>query len=157
MWFKNGDVQVHQLQHHLAYSHLFLEPFAIAMHRCLPPVHPVFKLLREHLHYAIAINIIGRQTLTCEVNSYIYIPLHLLMYGYFALHISRLINYQIHFNLGWSGGSYFERGARISSHVQITKEKFCKPFFWYILWFSIQHWASWGFRHSKLLLSRRWS
>ena len=71
MWFKNGDVQVHQLRYHLAYTHLVLEPFAIAMYRCLPPVHPVFKLLREHLHYVIAINIIGRQTLLCKVSLYL--------------------------------------------------------------------------------------
>ena len=67
IWFKNGDVQVHQVKFHLALTHLFLEPFAIALYRCLPPVHPIFKMLREHLHYAIAINVIGRQSLISEV------------------------------------------------------------------------------------------
>ena len=55
------------MKFHLALTHLFLEPFAIALYRCLPPVHPIFKMLREHLHYAIAINVIGRQSLISEV------------------------------------------------------------------------------------------
>ena len=63
MWFKNADFQVHQMRSHLAYTHFLMEPFAVAMYRCLPPVHPIHKLLREHLQSVIAINTIGRSRL----------------------------------------------------------------------------------------------
>ena len=67
MWFRNADYQVHQMKSHLAMTHLLVEPIAIAMHRCLPPCHPVHKLLREHVQYLIAINTIGRKILLEEV------------------------------------------------------------------------------------------
>jgi len=63
MWFKNADIQVHQMNVHLAFTHLIMEPFAIAMFRCLPPVHPIHKLLRESLQFVIAINTVGRTSL----------------------------------------------------------------------------------------------
>ena len=69
MWFRNADYQVHQMKSHLAMTHLLVEPIAIAMHRCLPSVHPVHKLLREHLQYLLAINTIGRKILLQEVST----------------------------------------------------------------------------------------
>ena len=69
MWFKNADMQIQRLENSTARVHLFLEPIAIAMYRCLPPVHPVYKILREHLQFAIATNTIARETLICKVNT----------------------------------------------------------------------------------------
>lgn len=68
MWFRNADYQVHQMKNHLALTHLLAEPIAIATFRCLPPSHPVHKLLREHLQFVIAINTIGRECLLCRVS-----------------------------------------------------------------------------------------
>jgi arachidonate 5-lipoxygenase len=67
LWFKNADAQVMQLTTHLAYTHLLIEPFAIAFFRCLPPPHPIHKLLREFLQFVIAINVVGRDKLLCPV------------------------------------------------------------------------------------------
>ena len=67
MWFKNADVQVHQMKVHLSLTHLIMEPFAVAMFRCLPPAHPVHKLLRESLQFVIAINTVGRMSLIPKV------------------------------------------------------------------------------------------
>ena len=47
-------VQVAQVSTHLAYTHFFIEPFAVAMHRCLLPVHPIHKMLKEHLRFIIS-------------------------------------------------------------------------------------------------------
>ena len=67
IWFKNADLQVMQLTTHLAYTHLLLEPFAMALFRCLPPPHPIHKLLREFLQFVMAINTIGRDRLVAPV------------------------------------------------------------------------------------------
>ena len=67
MWFKNADVHIQHLTMNSAGTHMFLEPFAVAMHRCLPPVHPIYKLLREHLQYVVGTNTIARETLLCKV------------------------------------------------------------------------------------------
>ena len=56
-WARNADAQVAQICNHLARTHFFLEPFALALHRCLAPVHPIFKMLKEHLRFIISINI----------------------------------------------------------------------------------------------------
>ena len=67
IWFKNADLQIMQMPSHLAYTHLLLEPFAVALFRCLPPPHPIHKLLREYLQFVIAINTIGRDKLVQPV------------------------------------------------------------------------------------------
>ena len=66
-WFKNADCQIWQMISHLSYTHLLLEPFAVAFFRCLPPPHPIHKLLREYLQFVIAINTIGRTRLVAPV------------------------------------------------------------------------------------------
>ena len=71
MWFRNAEYQIHQMRCHLALTHLLVEPIAIATFRCLPPQHPVHKLLREHLYYVIAINVIGRSRLIAPVSLFI--------------------------------------------------------------------------------------
>ena len=67
IWFRNADFQVHQMTSHLAYTHLLIEPIAIATFMCLPPQHPVYKLLRWHIQFVIAINTIGRARIVSEV------------------------------------------------------------------------------------------
>ena len=63
IWLRNADAQVAQICNHLSYTHFFIEPFALAMHRCLAPVHPIFKLLKQHLRFVISINTLGREVL----------------------------------------------------------------------------------------------
>mmetsp|Transcript_2922 Transcript_2922/g.4439 ORF Transcript_2922/g.4439 Transcript_2922/m.4439 type:complete len:1085 (-) Transcript_2922:650-3904(-) len=63
IWFKCADAQVHQMVTHLLGTHLLVEPFAIATWRNLPSAHPIYKLLRPHLRYTVAINTIGRDSL----------------------------------------------------------------------------------------------
>ena len=77
IWFRNADCQILQMTSHLAYTHLLLEPFAVAMFRCLPPPHPIHKLLREYLQFVIAINTIGRYRLVAPVGLK-YCKLHVL-------------------------------------------------------------------------------
>ena len=69
IWLRNADSQVAQISNHLAYTHFFLEPFALAMHRCLAPVHPIYKMLKEHLRFVISINTLGREVLTAPGGS----------------------------------------------------------------------------------------
>ena len=67
IWFRNADYQIHQMRCHLAFTHLLVEPIAVATFRCLPAAHPVHKVLKDHLHFVIAINVIGRARLICKV------------------------------------------------------------------------------------------
>ena len=69
IWLRNADAQVAQICNHLGYTHFFIEPFALAMHRCLAPVHPIFKMLKEHLRFVISINTLGREVLTAPGGS----------------------------------------------------------------------------------------
>ena len=68
-WFRHADAQVAQVSTHLAYTHFFVEPFAVAMHRCLLPVHPIHKMLKEHLKFIISIDTLGREILTAPGGS----------------------------------------------------------------------------------------
>jgi len=54
---------------HLAHTHFFVEPFALAMNRCIMPSHPVHKMLKEHLRFNISINTLGREILTAPKGS----------------------------------------------------------------------------------------
>ena len=90
IWFRNADYQVHQMKNHLAFTHLLAEPIAVATFRCLPPAHPVHKLLREHLQFVIAINTIGRECLLREVReeksiAYIFKYKKILFYALFII------------------------------------------------------------------------
>ena len=67
MWFRHADYQVHQMKSHLSFCHLLVEPIAVATFRCLPAVHPVYKLLYEHIRFVIAINTYGRESLILKV------------------------------------------------------------------------------------------
>ena len=63
IWFKHADLQVREISSHLTIGHFFVEPFAVAMHRALPPAHPVHKLLKEHQKFVIDRNTIVRENL----------------------------------------------------------------------------------------------
>ncbi|KAM5273710.1 LOW QUALITY PROTEIN: polyunsaturated fatty acid lipoxygenase ALOX15-like [Ctenodactylus gundi] len=65
-WVRSADFQLHELQSHLLRAHLMAEVFAVATMRCLPSVHPVFKLLAPHLRYTMEINVRARRDLVSD-------------------------------------------------------------------------------------------
>ena len=67
MWFRNADAQIHQIKSHYAFTHAIAEVFAVAMYRCLPTIHPIYKLLKEHLRTIIPVNTLARKSLISRV------------------------------------------------------------------------------------------
>ena len=57
------NIQVAQICTHLAHTHFFVETFALGMHRCLMPSHPIHKMLKEHFRFIISIDTLGREVL----------------------------------------------------------------------------------------------
>lgn len=49
--------------YHLFSTHFTMEPFTVALFRCLPRSHPIYKLLRPHLKRVSGINTAGRENL----------------------------------------------------------------------------------------------
>ncbi|XP_064234134.1 polyunsaturated fatty acid lipoxygenase ALOX15 isoform X2 [Aotus nancymaae] len=66
-WVRSSDFQLHELQSHLLRGHLMAEVLAVATMRCLPSIHPVFKLLIPHLRYTLEINIRARTGLVSDM------------------------------------------------------------------------------------------
>jgi len=56
LYFQVADITHHELIDHLCYTHLILEAFAIATPRQLPENHPLYRLLRPHFQFLLAIN-----------------------------------------------------------------------------------------------------
>lgn len=56
-------LQFHQLFTHYVSCHATMEAFAVGTQRNLPDPHPIFKLLRPHFRYTMAINSRARATL----------------------------------------------------------------------------------------------
>ena len=58
-----ADITQHELLTHLCYTHLAMEAFAIATPRRLPSNHPVYRLLKPHFRFLLAINTRGNDIL----------------------------------------------------------------------------------------------
>ncbi|MBD2075366.1 lipoxygenase [Phormidium sp. FACHB-592] len=63
---QTADVTDHELIVHLCDTHLAMEAFAIATPRQLPTTHPVYRLLRPHFRFLLAINTRGNAILLGE-------------------------------------------------------------------------------------------
>ncbi|PZV16673.1 MAG: lipoxygenase [Leptolyngbya sp.] len=61
-----ADVTHHELISHLCDTHLAMEAFAIATPRQLPTTHPLYRLLRPHFQFLLAINNRGNTVLLGE-------------------------------------------------------------------------------------------
>lgn len=66
LYVQVADVTQHELITHLCYTHLAMEAIAIATPRQLPENHPVYRLLRPHLKFLLAINTRGNAILLSE-------------------------------------------------------------------------------------------
>ncbi|XP_066219386.1 polyunsaturated fatty acid lipoxygenase ALOX15-like [Saccopteryx leptura] len=66
-WVRSSDFQVHELNSHLLRGHLMAEVIAVATMRCLPMIHPIFKLLTPHLRYTMEINVWARTGLVSDM------------------------------------------------------------------------------------------
>uniref|UniRef100_G1Q041 Arachidonate 15-lipoxygenase n=1 Tax=Myotis lucifugus TaxID=59463 RepID=G1Q041_MYOLU len=65
-WVRSSDFQLHELLSHLLRGHLMAEVIAMATMRCLPSIHPIFKLIIPHLRYTLEINVRARNGLVSE-------------------------------------------------------------------------------------------
>lgn len=61
-----ADVTYHELITHLCDTHLAMEAFAIATPRQIPVNHPLYRLLKPHFQYLLAINTRGNEILLGE-------------------------------------------------------------------------------------------
>ena len=56
MWVGSAIGQTSQLYYHLPMCHFAMEVFAVALLRCLPPSHPVHKLLKENFQFIVLVD-----------------------------------------------------------------------------------------------------
>ncbi|ELK26809.1 Arachidonate 12-lipoxygenase, 12S-type [Myotis davidii] len=66
-WVRSSDFQLHELLSHLLRGHLMAEVIAMATMRCLPSIHPIFKLIIPHLRYTMEINVRARNGLVSDL------------------------------------------------------------------------------------------
>ncbi len=66
MYLRCSEGNVHQMLSHAIYTHFTMEPFVMATLRNLAASHPVFKLLKRHFRYTLAINEGARDSLLSE-------------------------------------------------------------------------------------------
>ncbi|XP_059524857.1 polyunsaturated fatty acid lipoxygenase ALOX15 isoform X1 [Myotis daubentonii] len=66
-WVRSSDFQLHELLSHLLRGHLMAEVIAMATMRCLPSIHPIFKLIIPHLRYTMEINVRARNGLVSDM------------------------------------------------------------------------------------------
>uniref|UniRef100_A0A8C6C679 Arachidonate 15-lipoxygenase n=1 Tax=Monodon monoceros TaxID=40151 RepID=A0A8C6C679_MONMO len=66
-WVRSSDFQLHEVQSHLLRGHLVAEVIAVATMRCLPSIHPMFKLLILHIRYTMEINLRARTGLVADL------------------------------------------------------------------------------------------
>jgi hypothetical protein len=67
LYYSEIESGVHQLYSHWDRTHACSEPYVIAARRNLSSAHPVFRLMKPHFRYTIAINAIARQRLVCAL------------------------------------------------------------------------------------------
>lgn len=63
MYVQNSGANMHQIISHAMKTHLISEPFVIAAERNLAHVHPLWKLIKRHTRYTLAINTKARNGL----------------------------------------------------------------------------------------------
>jgi arachidonate 5-lipoxygenase len=66
MYLRCAEGNVHQMLAHAINTHFTMEPFVMATLRNLAACHPVYKLLKRHFRYTLAINEGARQSLLSE-------------------------------------------------------------------------------------------
>uniref|UniRef100_H2VCF5 Uncharacterized protein n=1 Tax=Takifugu rubripes TaxID=31033 RepID=H2VCF5_TAKRU len=62
-FIKNAYALMHQSITHLLRTHFMVEAYIVAGLRCLPEIHPIYKLLMPHFRYTLHINTGGRKSL----------------------------------------------------------------------------------------------
>ncbi|KAK7907780.1 hypothetical protein WMY93_016392 [Mugilogobius chulae] len=73
MFIKNADFLLHQTVHHFLHTHFLGEVYSVSTYRNLPSVHPVYKLLIQHLRSAVhrgaCVSLLGQKGIfkTCSL------------------------------------------------------------------------------------------
>jgi len=63
MHYRVAQCNVHEWSYHFLLTHAICEPVCIALFRCLPKSHPIYKLMRPHLQTVVWINTDARHEL----------------------------------------------------------------------------------------------
>ncbi|MEM9922627.1 MAG: lipoxygenase family protein [Cyanobacteria bacterium P01_D01_bin.50] len=66
LYFQVSDITHHELIDHLCYTHLAMEAFTIATSRQLPSHHALYRLIKPHFQFLLAINTRGNGVLLGE-------------------------------------------------------------------------------------------